>query len=106
MKVNPLCFTNRNFFFVKPDGSYLPCCYSSSNSEVRQHLGEKYEQLSLTNRTFEQVTESEAYQLILEKIKSDNPYGFCNDFCPRHLEARSLGEDDVFWDGTNSVKAI
>lgn len=106
MKVNPLCFTNKNFFFVKPDGSYLPCCYSSTTNEMRQHLLEKYNQLNLQHNSIDDVLNSEAWQEITKKIKSDEPYRFCLDFCPAHLEARSTDDTGVFWDGATNSKAF
>lgn len=108
MKINPLCFRDDSFFFVKPDGTYLPCCYASSNKVFRTMLGEEtYSELNLTNHSFEEVINSSAWKKIIEIVKSDNPPGFCKDTCSRKEEEnRTFDENNVYFDGANKQRAF
>jgi hypothetical protein len=89
MALQPKCFADNYNFFVKADGTYLPCCYSSIERELKQFLGDElYSQLNLTKHSFDEIVNSEAYIKIIEKVKSDNPFGFCNVACTG---------DDIKW---------
>lgn len=80
--LQPKCFKNNYNFFVKPDGTYLPCCYSSTERELQLFLkDELYSQLNLTKHSFEEIINSEAYIKIIEKVKSDDPFKFCKVSC-------------------------
>ena len=108
MKINPTCFKKNNFFFVRPDGSYIPCCYTSACRSLLDFLGpELYSQLNLNNYTFEQVVNSEAYNKIIDMVKSDNPLQVCLNTCPLDGPGHRAVVDEgknIHFDGLNKSK--
>ena len=105
--IKPMCFKHSNLFFIKADGSYYPCCYTSSNDELRNYLGDLHPQINLTNNTVEQVLESDAYKKIIDRIKSNNPFWACKQICAEHKPSHKEVVDDVTqvgWDGRNKNK--
>lgn len=82
MKIIPACIGNKTAIFIKPDGTYLPCCWASTNPDVRNHLGEElYAQLNIYKYSIDEILQSHAYKLIVEKMTSNNSYSFCKKVC-------------------------
>jgi hypothetical protein len=82
MILDPECYSQQAIFFVRSSGTYLPCCYSSTNKEFEKFLGpELYDQLNLTKYSLEEIRNSEAWSKIRGMIESDDPIPFCRTFC-------------------------
>lgn len=82
MKLDPECFKDTNLFFLKASGHVYPCCYVSSNPEVRTFLGKDLtEQLNVNKYSFTEITNSEAWEKIRETMVSDQPLNTCLAFC-------------------------
>jgi hypothetical protein len=82
MILDPECYKSNSIFFVRPNGIYLPCCYSGTSPLFEKYLGaELYSQLDLNKYSMEEVVESEAWAKIKQMIESDNPIAPCRDFC-------------------------
>jgi len=82
MQLDPECYKSRNLFFIRSNGIYSPCCYTSANDQLENFLGpELYQQLNLTNHSYEEVTNSEAWKKIKTMIESDNPIPICKFLC-------------------------
>lgn len=65
------------------EGYLVPCCniMGAGIIEMRDRLGEKFEQLHVSNGTFEEILKSEAYTLIEEIIESQMPFETCKQMC-------------------------
>lgn len=104
MEIKPMCFTTDNFFFIKPDGTYLPCCYASSTRVLRKMLGEElYQELNLTNHSFDEVINSNAWKRIIEIVSSDSPPQFCQTICSKPAN-RIPDQEKTIWDGLNKQR--
>jgi len=88
MILDPECYSNRAIFFVRANGTYLPCCYSSTNKEFEDFIGpELYKQLDLNKYSIEEINNSEAWKKIRASIESDNPLPFCKTFCSNNRDS-------------------
>ena len=93
MKLNPECHKPEHIFFVKADGTFLPCCYLSANPVLQEYLGQElYSQLNLNDYSYQQIVNSTAWQKILASIESDDPIKACVWTCAKK---RSSEEDLV-----------
>jgi hypothetical protein len=82
MKLDPECYKSKNLFFIRSNGTYAPCCYTSANDQLEKFLGpDLYGQLNLTNYSYEEVTNSEAWAKIRTMIESDKPLPICEFLC-------------------------
>ncbi len=82
MKLDPQCYKTKNLFFIRPNGMYVPCCYVSTNPQLETFLGQElYQQLNLTNYTYDEIVNSEAWKKIRSMIESDNPLNICKTLC-------------------------
>lgn len=94
MILDPECFKNRNIFFLKADGRFYPCCYTSSSPVLREFLGpELTKQLNVNDYSLEQIMKSEAWKKINDMIISDDPIGVCRQFCRKREKIQ--GQDLV-----------
>jgi len=84
MQLDPECYKSKNLFFIRANGTYAPCCYTSANDQLEKFLGEEfYGQLNLTNHSYEEVTNSEAWSKIRTMVESDNPLPICTFLCSK-----------------------
>ena len=82
MQLDPECYKSKNRFFIRANGTYAPCCYTSANDQLEKFLGDEvYGQLNLTNHSYEEVTNSEAWKKIRTMIESDDPLPVCKELC-------------------------
>ena len=97
MILDPECYTSRAIFFVRSDGTYLPCCYSSTNKHFENFLGpELYEQLNLHKYSIEEIKKSEAWNKLRTMIESDDPILFCRSFCYKQRDkTKDLAGNDI-----------
>jgi len=68
---------------VRYDGYVIPCCHFGSWNEARElyeFLGDKKEQIHITNGTLDEINRSEAYQMIEESFTT-NPLPACVRQC-------------------------
>jgi len=88
--LDPSCFNNTTAPFIKADGTYLPCCWASTNPEIRIFLGPNlYQQLNLNSFGLEEIKNSDATRLIIEKISSNEPFTICKNTCSKSLPGKS-----------------
>jgi len=100
MKLDPECFKDKNFFFLKASGHVYPCCYISSNPEARTLLGKDLvNQLNVNNYSFEEITNSKAWAKLKETMLSDDPMETCTFFC-------SIREKRPDQDQQNSLRTV
>jgi len=84
MQLDPECYKSKNLFFIRANGNYSPCCYTSANDQLEKFLGEElYSQLNLTNYSYEEVTNSQAWSTIRTMVESDNPLPICSLLCAK-----------------------
>lgn len=84
MQLDPECFKTKNLFFVRANGTYSPCCYTTTNGELEKFLGEElYSQLNLNNYSYKEITNSQAWSNIRTMIQSDNPLPICRLLCTK-----------------------
>lgn len=82
MQLDPECYKSKNLFFIRANGTYAPCCYTSANDQLEKFLGDElYSQLNLTNHSYWEVTNSEAWKKIRTMIESDDPLPICKLLC-------------------------
>jgi len=82
MILDPECHKTKNIFFIRANGTYAPCCYTSTNTQMEEMLGQElYGQLNLTNHSYEEVINSQAWQKIKDMVVSDNPLSICKHLC-------------------------
>jgi len=82
MKLNPECYRTTYSSYLKADGTYFPCCYTSTNPEFRTFLGEElYKQLNINTYSIEEIKNSAAFAKLDNSIRSDTPLDTCLKFC-------------------------
>lgn len=65
--VDPRCKRNMSAPYINAHGDFFPCCWVMSEpdmSELREFLGNMYEQLSMKGRTLDDVRNSDAMKAI------------------------------------------
>lgn len=92
--VDAACMNKSNPTFLKPDGSYLPCCWAATNPDFINYLGaELYSQLNINNYSIDEIMNSQAMKLITEKILSDDPFQICIKICK--ADTTKFGKDII-----------
>ena len=87
MQLDPECYKSKNLFFIRANGTYAPCCYTSANDQLEKFLGEElYSQLNLTTHSYEEVINSQAWSTIRTMVESDNPLPICTFLCAKREE--------------------
>lgn len=90
MQLDPECYKTKNLFFIRANGTYSPCCYTSANDQLEKFLGEElYSQLNLTNYSYEEVTNSQAWKTIRTMVESDNPLQICTHLCTKREQGNA-----------------
>lgn len=98
MHLDPECYKERAIFFVRSGGTYLPCCYISTNDAFYKLLGpDLYDQLNLNTYSIEEITKSQAWQKIRDLIESDDPPPVCKNTCrkDRNENADLAGNEQI-----------
>lgn len=108
MIIDPECYKpDKSIFFVRPNGTYLPCCYVSTNNIFEKMLGpELYDQLNLNKYSIDEIHKSQAWMMIKNMIESDNPVNVCKNFCKTSRDTNKdlAGNKIIRMDNLNNIK--
>lgn len=107
--INPACLNKTTTPFIKADGTYLPCCYASTNPDLIDYLKpELYSELNLNLYTVEEIANSTATKLLEEKILSDSPFDICKRHCRQENQRTTIWAIGKFImkDGLNTSTVI
>jgi hypothetical protein len=72
-----------NQIVLREDGYVSPCCHFGvfAWKELQELVGDKFEQLHISNGSLDEINRSEAMKIIEDSIYSDNPMPRCVQVC-------------------------
>ena len=107
--INPACLNKTTTPFIKADGTYLPCCYASTNPDFVDYLKpELYSELNLNLHSVEEIANSTATKMLTEKMLSDSPFNICKRHCSKEKQRGTIWTIGkvIMKDGLNTSTVI